>query len=106
MGTRIPSHQLSNGLHISKRQDQHKERQPTTGSRAAPTTGDDLKKSGGVRERRSGQLEPSGSMGKVVYGSSLTSLNEEAKFRLKVSKAAMWVFLVVAGADLSPSPSL
>ncbi|CBI17818.3 unnamed protein product, partial [Vitis vinifera] len=32
MGTRIPSHQLSNGLHISKRQDQHKERQPTTGS--------------------------------------------------------------------------
>ena len=63
MGTRIPSHQLSNGLHISKRQDQHKERQPTTGSRAAPTTGDDLKKSGGVGGRRSGQLEPSGSMG-------------------------------------------
>ncbi|RVW12540.1 putative pectinesterase/pectinesterase inhibitor 21 [Vitis vinifera] len=62
-GTRIPSHQLSNGLHISKRQDQHKERQPTTGSRAAPTTGDDLKKSGGVGGRRSGQLEPSGSMG-------------------------------------------
>ena len=106
MGTRIPSHQLSNGLHISKRQDQHKERQPTTGSSAAPTTGDDLKKSGGVGGRQSGQLEPSGSMGKAVYSSSLTSLNEEAKFRLKVSKAAMWVFLVVAGADLSPSPSL
>ena len=89
MGTRIPSHQLSSGLHMSKRRDQHKERQPTTGSRAAPITGDDVKKSGGVGGRQSGQLEPSGSMGKAVYGSSVTSLNEEVKFRLKVSKAVM-----------------
>ncbi|PSS24795.1 hypothetical protein CEY00_Acc09712 [Actinidia chinensis var. chinensis] len=46
--------------------------------------------------RRSGQLEPPGSSGKVVYGSSVTSLNEEAKLGFKVSKPIMWVVVVVA----------
>lgn len=180
MGTRIPSHQLSNGLYVSGRPDQHKERQPTIGSRAVPYTGGDVKKSGelgkmfdiavvdpsaggppplkpsrhssssqhtsgsvrsgpnsgqlpklsnsgpiqkkssgpmplqptglitsgplgssgSIGGRRSGQLEPSGSMGKAVYGSSVTSLNEEAKFGFKVSKAVMWVFLVVVAMGL------
>ncbi|KAJ9566327.1 hypothetical protein OSB04_002293 [Centaurea solstitialis] len=46
MGSRIPSHQLSNGLYVSGRPEQQKERQPTIGSRAIPYTGGDVKKSG------------------------------------------------------------
>jgi hypothetical protein len=47
MGSRIPSHQLSNGLFVSGRPDQHlKDRQPTIASRAIPYTGGDVKKSG------------------------------------------------------------
>ncbi|XP_019418922.1 PREDICTED: uncharacterized membrane protein At1g16860-like isoform X2 [Lupinus angustifolius] len=45
--------------------------------------------------RRSGNLDRTGSMGKLVYGSSVTSLSEEVKVGFKVSRAAMWVFLVV-----------
>ncbi|KAK6791128.1 hypothetical protein RDI58_010209 [Solanum bulbocastanum] len=45
--------------------------------------------------RRSGQLEPAASFKKVVYGSSVTSLNDQIKLGFKVSKVAMWVFLVV-----------
>ncbi|XP_076881570.1 putative membrane protein At1g16860 [Bidens hawaiensis] len=39
MGTRIPSHQLSNGLFVSGRPELHKERPPTISSRAVPYTG-------------------------------------------------------------------
>ncbi|XP_058080536.1 uncharacterized membrane protein At1g16860 [Magnolia sinica] len=46
MGTRIPSHQLSNGLIVSGRPEQYKERPPTMASRAVPYTGGDVKKSG------------------------------------------------------------
>lgn len=46
MGSRIPSHQLSNGLYVSGRPEQQKERQPTIVSRAIPYTGGDVKKSG------------------------------------------------------------
>ncbi|XP_071697029.1 uncharacterized membrane protein At1g16860-like [Rutidosis leptorrhynchoides] len=46
MGSRIPSHQLSNGLYVSGRPEQLKERQPTIVSRAVPYTGGDVKKSG------------------------------------------------------------
>lgn len=177
MGSRTGSHQLSNGLIVSGRPEQLKERQPTMGSRAVPYTGGDVKKSGelgkmyGVGDypgpppilkpssrgssasqhnsgsvrsgpnsgpvshklsnsgsmpkkssgsfsgqlmtpiqptglitsgplssnigRRSGQLEPAGSFKKVVYGSSVTSLNDEMKMGFRVSKVAMWVFLVV-----------
>ncbi|KAA8520165.1 hypothetical protein F0562_014421 [Nyssa sinensis] len=174
MGTRIPSHQLRNGLYVSGRPEQLKERQPTMGSRAVPYTGGDVKKSGelgkmfdiavdlnplngppslkpsrpssssqhnsgSVRSgpnsgplgtkssgsgpmpkkssgpmvplqptglitsgplsstigRRSGQLEPPNSSSKAVYGSAVTSLNEEVRLGFKVSKPVMWVFLVV-----------
>ncbi|KAD7117979.1 hypothetical protein E3N88_05247 [Mikania micrantha] len=43
MGTRVQSHQLSNGLYVSGRP---KERQPTIVSRAIPYTGGDVNKSG------------------------------------------------------------
>eukprot|EP01018_Ginkgo_biloba_P003367 Gb_02329 [translate_table: standard] len=46
MGSRFPSHQLSNGLYVSGRPEQLKERQPTMTSKAMPYTGGDIKKSG------------------------------------------------------------
>ncbi|KAK9097760.1 hypothetical protein Syun_024805 [Stephania yunnanensis] len=46
MGSRFPSHQLSNGLYVSGRPDQPKERTPTMSSTAMPYTGGDIKKSG------------------------------------------------------------
>lgn len=46
MGSRFPSHQLSNGLYVSGRPEQPKEKPPTMSSVAMPYTGGDLKKSG------------------------------------------------------------
>nr|GMD06967.1 uncharacterized membrane protein At1g16860-like [Ipomoea batatas] len=46
MGMRTASHQLKNGLYVSGRPEQAKERQPTMASRAMPYTGGDVKKSG------------------------------------------------------------
>ncbi|KAM7257437.1 hypothetical protein ACFE04_013178 [Oxalis oulophora] len=46
MGSRFPSHQLSNGLYVSGRPEQPKERTPTMTSVAVPYTGGDIKKSG------------------------------------------------------------
>ncbi|CAM8894788.1 unnamed protein product [Rhodiola kirilowii] len=46
MGSRFPSHQLSNGLYVSGRPEQPKERAPTTSVSAMPYTGGDIKKSG------------------------------------------------------------
>lgn len=46
MGSRTASHQLKNGLYVSGRPEQVKERQPTMASRAMPYTGGDVKKSG------------------------------------------------------------
>ncbi|XP_077238474.1 putative membrane protein At1g16860 [Tasmannia lanceolata] len=46
MGSRFPSHQLSNGLYVSGRPEQTKERPPTMSSTAMPYTGGDIKKSG------------------------------------------------------------
>lgn len=45
MGSRTGSHQLSNGLVVSGRPEQYKER-PTAASRSVPYTGGDVKKSG------------------------------------------------------------
>nr|XP_016477443.1 PREDICTED: uncharacterized membrane protein At1g16860-like [Nicotiana tabacum] len=172
MGSRTGSHQLSNGLIVSGRPEQHKEKQPTVASRAVPYTGGDVKKSGELGKmygidfssgdhlhplggppilrhssssqhnsgsgpvrsgpnsgpipkrssssgsgpimtpiqptglitsgplsssigRRSGQLEPTGSFKKVVYGSAVTSLSDEIKMGFRVSRVAMWVLLVV-----------
>jgi hypothetical protein len=46
MGSRFPSHQLSNGLYVSGRPEQPKEKAPTICSAAMPYTGGDIKKSG------------------------------------------------------------
>ncbi|KAL8466530.1 hypothetical protein ACS0TY_035560 [Phlomoides rotata] len=46
MGSRFPSHQLSNGLFVSGRPEQPKEKMPTMSSVAMPYTGGDIKKSG------------------------------------------------------------
>ncbi|KAK9099768.1 hypothetical protein Scep_023198 [Stephania cephalantha] len=67
MGSRFPSHQLSNGLYVSGRPDQLKERTPTMSSTAMPYTGGDIKKSGelgkmfdipvdGSKSRKSGPI--------------------------------------------------
>ncbi|XP_047312197.1 uncharacterized membrane protein At1g16860-like [Impatiens glandulifera] len=171
MGSRINSHQLSNGLFVSGgRPDQLKDRQPTMSSRAVPYTGGDIKNSGELGKMfdipnsdqgppplrtsrtsssssqlntgpvrsgsgsgplggakssgsgpipkrhsgpimptglitsgsissmtgsRSGQLEPSPSMGKTSYGSVVTNLTEEVKMGFKVSKAVIWFFVVM-----------
>ncbi|KAM5588838.1 putative membrane protein [Rosa sericea] len=173
MGSRIPSHQLSNGLVVSGPPEQFKERQPTMGSRAVPYTGGDVKKSGelgkmfdiqigdhppplkpsrhssssqhnsgsvrsgpnsgqiskkssgpmtpqlqptglitsgqlgsGPQPRRSsgqlGQLEQTASMNnkKVVYGSAVTALSDDVKVNFRVSKAVVWVFMVVVAMGL------
>uniref|UniRef100_A0A0D9W952 Ubiquitin-specific protease family C19-related protein n=1 Tax=Leersia perrieri TaxID=77586 RepID=A0A0D9W952_9ORYZ len=65
MGSRFPSHQLSNGLYVSGRPEKPKEKAPTICSAAMPYTGGDLKKSGelgkmfelhAVKSRKSGPL--------------------------------------------------
>lgn len=68
MGSRFPSHQLSNGLYVSGRPEQPKEKTPTMSSVAMPYTGGDIKKSGelgkmfdippmdGSRSRKSGPI--------------------------------------------------
>lgn len=67
MASRIPSHQLSNGLYVSGRPEQPKERTPTMTSTAVPYTGGDIKRSGelgkmfdiptdGSKSRKSGPL--------------------------------------------------
>ncbi|XP_068335203.1 uncharacterized membrane protein At1g16860-like [Pyrus communis] len=67
MGSRFNSHQLSNGLYVSGRPEQPKERTPTMSSVAVPYTGGDIKKSGelgkmfdiptdGSKSRKSGPI--------------------------------------------------
>ncbi|PON53167.1 Ubiquitin-specific protease family C19-related protein, partial [Parasponia andersonii] len=68
MGSRFPSHQLSNGLYVSGRPEQPKERIPTMSSVSMPYIGGDIKKSGelgkmvqlasteGSKSRKSGPL--------------------------------------------------
>ncbi|MFS7977881.1 putative membrane protein [Helianthus anomalus] len=45
MSSRFPSHQLNNGLYVSGRPEQPKERTPTMSSTAVQYTGGDIKKS-------------------------------------------------------------
>ncbi|KDP25057.1 hypothetical protein JCGZ_22592 [Jatropha curcas] len=67
MGSRYPSHKLSNGLYVSGRPEQPKEKTPTMSSTAMPYTGGDIKKSGelgkmfdipmdGSKSRKSGPM--------------------------------------------------
>ncbi|MBA0778402.1 hypothetical protein Gotri_006269 [Gossypium trilobum] len=185
MGSRVQSHKLSNGLLVSGRPEQLKERQPTMPSRAVPYTGGDIKKSGelgkmfdipvvdrssssgppshsnsnpnskqhsqvlqpsrassssqpnsgSVRSgsnsgpirkssgpmplqptglitsgplssgpRRSGQLgqveKMSAVSGKAGYGSGVTSLGEGVRFGFRVSKAVVWVVMIVVAMGL------
>lgn len=175
MGSRIQSHQLSNGLVVSGRPEQLKERQPTMSLRAVPYTGGDIKKSGelgkmfdipvldhssssgphpnpnskqpsrtssssqpnsgSVRSgpnsgpirkssgpmplqptglitsgplssgpRRSGQLgqaeQAGAASGKAGYGPGVTSLGEGMRFGFRVSKAVVWVVMVVVAMGL------
>ncbi|KAK8517263.1 hypothetical protein V6N13_092546 [Hibiscus sabdariffa] len=183
MGSRLQSHQLSNGLFVSGRPEQLKERQPTLSSRAVPYTGGDIKKSGELGKmfdipvvdrssssgppsnpnskqqsqvmqpsrvsssssqpnsgsmrpgsnsgtirkssgpiplqptglitsgplsssgpRRSGQLgqvDQTGAVsGKAGYGPGVTSLGEGVRFGLRVSKAVVWVVMVMAAMGL------
>ncbi|XP_039048798.1 uncharacterized membrane protein At1g16860-like isoform X2 [Hibiscus syriacus] len=177
MGSRVQSHQLSNGLFVSGRPEQLKERQPTMSSRAVPYTGGDIKKSGELGKmlvdrssssgspsnpnsnpnskqqsqvlqpsrassssqpnsgsmrsvsisgtirkssgpmplqptglitsgplsssgpRRSGQLgqvvQTGGVSGKAGYGPGVTSLGKGVRFGFRVSKAVIWVVMVV-----------
>ncbi|KAI5659469.1 hypothetical protein M9H77_28262 [Catharanthus roseus] len=92
MGSRFPSHQLSNGLYVSGRPEQPKEKPPTMSSVAMPYTGGDIKKSGelgkmfdipvdGSRSRKSGPINnnaPSrtGSFGgATTHSGQLNSIN-------------------------------
>ncbi|XP_057849892.1 uncharacterized membrane protein At1g16860 [Cryptomeria japonica] len=59
MGSRFPSHQLSNGLYVSGRPEQYKERQPTMTSTAMPYTGGDIKKSGELGKMFDIPVDPS-----------------------------------------------
>ncbi|KAJ7551149.1 hypothetical protein O6H91_06G001000 [Diphasiastrum complanatum] len=66
--TSFPSHQLSNGLYVSGRPDQYKERAPTMSTAAAPYTGGDIKKSGELGKMfdipvEAPKLKPSGLVG-------------------------------------------
>ncbi|KAI9124057.1 hypothetical protein K1719_005357 [Acacia pycnantha] len=45
--------------------------------------------------RRSGQLEQASSIGKAVYGSAVTSLNDEMNVGFRLSKSIVWVFMVL-----------
>lgn len=67
MGSRYPSHKLGNGLYVSGRPEQPKEKAPTMSSVAMPYTGGDIKKSGelgkmfdipmdGSKSRKSGPI--------------------------------------------------
>ncbi|KAE8683118.1 Detected protein of confused Function [Hibiscus syriacus] len=60
MGSRFLSHQLSNGLYVSGRPEQPKERTPTMSSVAMPYTGGDIKKTGsfGGAASHSGPIMP------------------------------------------------
>ncbi|KAJ7962674.1 Ubiquitin-specific protease family C19 protein [Quillaja saponaria] len=94
MGSRFPSHKLSNGLYVSGRPEQPKERTPTMSSVAMPYTGGDIKKSGelgkmfdiptdGSKSRKSGPLNnaPSrtGSFGGAVTHSGPIMSNAAAR---------------------------
>ncbi|XP_028755283.1 uncharacterized membrane protein At1g16860-like [Neltuma alba] len=50
--------------------------------------------------RRSGQLEQPGSIGKAVYGSAVTSLNDDMNVGFRLSKAFVWVFMVLVAMGL------
>ncbi|GAB4826521.1 hypothetical protein Ancab_033417 [Ancistrocladus abbreviatus] len=87
------SRQLSNSGSMSKKSSSG----PLTLHPTGLITSGPLSSTGGERStRRSGQLDGSGHpMGKAVYGSAVTSLSEEVKIGLRISKVGIWVCSVV-----------
>ncbi|KAK6796110.1 hypothetical protein RDI58_009565 [Solanum bulbocastanum] len=98
MGSRFPSHQLSNGLYVSGRPEQPKERTPTITSAPMPYTGGDIKKSGelgkmfdipvdGSKSRKSGPITSAPSRTGLYTGSSSHSgpINSNAAARTTYS---------------------
>ncbi|XP_022998753.1 uncharacterized membrane protein At1g16860-like isoform X2 [Cucurbita maxima] len=94
MSSRIPSHQLSNGLYVSGRPEQPKEKTPIMSSVAMPYTGGDIKKSGelgkmfdipvdGSKTKKSGPITAgnlrSGSFGGVASHSGPIMPNATAR---------------------------
>ncbi|KAJ8760075.1 hypothetical protein K2173_010931 [Erythroxylum novogranatense] len=84
MGSRYPSHQLSNGLFVSGPPEQPKEKTPTMSSIATPYTGGDIKKSGelgkmfdipkdGSKSRKSGPIAAAPSRTGSFTGTSTQS---------------------------------
>ncbi|XP_054793076.1 uncharacterized membrane protein At1g16860-like [Prosopis cineraria] len=69
--------------------------QPTGLITSGPIGSGPIGPSGGVG-RRSGPIPQAGSIGKTVYGSAVTSLkDDEVKVGFRVSKAVVWVSLVL-----------
>lgn len=98
MGSRFPSHQLSNGLYVSGRPEQPKERTPTITSAPMPYTGGDIKKSGelgkmfdipvdGSKSRKSGPITGAPSRIGLYTGASSHSgpINSNAAARTSYS---------------------
>lgn len=76
MGSRFPSHQLSNGLYVSGRPEQPKEKPPTMSSTAMPYTGGDVKKSGELGKMFELHVEKSRKSGPIsgpITGGPVTS---------------------------------
>ncbi|XP_073002219.1 uncharacterized membrane protein At1g16860-like [Typha latifolia] len=72
MGSRFPSHQLSNGLYVSGRPEQPKERSPTMSSSTMPYTGGDIKKSGELGKMFDLHVEKSRKSGPLANAPSRT----------------------------------
>ncbi|KAJ6808291.1 putative membrane protein-like [Iris pallida] len=70
MGSRFPSHQLSNGLYVSGRPEQPKEKPPTMSSTAVPYTGGDIKKSGELGKMLEIHVEKSRKSGPITNAPS------------------------------------
>jgi len=70
MGSRFPSHQLSNGLYVSGRPEQPKEKSPTMSSTAMPYTGGDIKKSGELGKMFDIHVEKSRKSGSITNAPS------------------------------------
>ncbi|CAN4089260.1 unnamed protein product [Withania somnifera] len=98
MGSRFPSHQLSNGLYVSGRPEQPKEKMPTITSAPMPYTGGDIKKSGelgkmfdipvdGSKSRKSGSITGAPSRTVLYTGASSHSgpINSSAAVRTTYS---------------------
>ncbi|KAL0441264.1 UNVERIFIED_CONTAM: putative membrane protein [Sesamum radiatum] len=110
MGSRFPSHQLSNGLYVSGHPEQPKERTPTMSSVAMPYTGGDIKRSGelgkmfdipldGSKSRKSGPITGSTSRSGSFAGAASHSgpINPNAAARSSYSTSGPVSSMGVAG---------